>query len=118
MFFELHWCMEHLYKVIISVFIVLAISLLSKTKSFLIAGILPLVPVFAIFSQSIIFNDRGPTDLKKSILICMMSLIPYLIYLASMYFSIDRFSFQKSLMISVAIWLVASLPVVYLQRSF
>tara|TARA_B100000749_G_scaffold280771_1_gene278524 strand:+ start:5660 stop:6067 length:408 start_codon:yes stop_codon:yes gene_type:complete len=109
--------MDHFIKVAIGAIVILGLSLLSKSRWYLIAGFLPLIPVFAIISQFFIYSDRGVYDLKKTILICILSLIPYFAYLVSMYFMVDRMRFGHAIMGSLMVWALLSSPLIFFNSS-
>ncbi|MBC5850276.1 GlpM family protein [Vibrio metschnikovii] len=60
---------------------VLIIALLSKSKSFFIAGLVPLFPTFALIAHYIIGSERTMADLRITALFGLYSLIPYAAYL-------------------------------------
>lgn len=108
--------MDILLKVVIGGVVILAITLIAKTKSFAIAGLIPLIPIFAVISHTIIYSELNTVDLKKTILIGIISLIPYLAYLISMYFTVDKLPFVKALVLSLTVWTVLASPILLIQR--
>ena len=64
--------------------VVLIISILSKSKAFYIAGLVPLFPTFALIAHVIVFQQKGAEALQKTALFGLWSLIPYTIYLVLM----------------------------------
>ncbi len=45
---------------------VLLIALLSRSKSFFIAGLVPLFPTFALIAHAIVGSERGGADLRTT----------------------------------------------------
>lgn len=64
---------------------VLVIALLSKTRSFYIAGLVPLFPTFALIAHFIVGTERTPQDLRTTALFGLWSLLPYAAYLLVVY---------------------------------
>lgn len=95
-------------KALIGAAIVVMIDILSKSRFFYLAGLLPLFPTFALISHYIIGTTRQTSDLKATALFGMASLIPYFIYLLLVYFLSDRVRIQYSLFFSVVAWVIAA----------
>jgi membrane protein GlpM len=62
---------------------VLLIALLSKSKTFFIAGLVPLFPTFALIAHYIVGTERSAPDLRTTALFGLWSLLPYAVYLLS-----------------------------------
>ncbi|MBZ5486250.1 GlpM family protein [Halomonas aquamarina] len=80
-------------KCLLGALAVLAIALLSKTKSFFIAGLVPLFPTFALIAHYIVGSERSMADLRTTALFGLCSLIPYAAYLVAIYY----FSYRLNL---------------------
>ena len=61
--------------------IVIVIQLLARSKSFYIAGLVPLFPTFTLISNYIVGTERSPAELKQTVLFGMLSIVPYFSYL-------------------------------------
>ncbi len=72
--------------------VVVLIALLSKSKAFYIAGLVPLFPTFALIAHVIVASDQGAAALQKTALFGIWSLIPYFIYLLMVYVLATRLS--------------------------
>jgi membrane protein GlpM len=83
---------------------VLIIALLSKTKSFYFAGLVPLFPTFALIAHYIVGAERGPEDLRVTALFGLRSLIPYAVYLLTVYLLSGRFALAITLAVATAAW--------------
>lgn len=64
-------------KCILGAVVVLLISILSKSKAFYIAGLVPLFPTFALIAHVIVSQQQGAAALQKTALFGLWSLIPY-----------------------------------------
>lgn len=87
---------------------VLVIALLSRSKSFVVAGLVPLFPTFALIAHYIVGTERSPADLRATALFGLWSLLPYAIYLATVYALSVRFTLLTTLLAATAAWTVAA----------
>lgn len=83
---------------------VVLIALLSKSKSFYIAGLVPLFPTFAIIAHYIVGSERSATELRATALFGLWSLLPYAVYLLSVYIFCVHFDIVKTLLLSSLTW--------------
>lgn len=98
--------------------IVLLISLLSKSKAFYIAGLAPLFPTFALIAHVIVFQQQGAQALQKTALFGLWSLIPYAVYLGSVYVLASRISLGACLSLATCAWVIAAGILLYAWTSF
>jgi len=87
---------------------VLLIALLSRSKSFYIAGLVPLFPTFALIAHAIVGSERGASDLRTTALFGLWSLIPYAIYLLTVYWLSTRMALAPTLITATLAWLAAA----------
>lgn len=87
---------------------VLVIALLSKTRSFYIAGLVPLFPTFALIAHYIVGSERSAADLRQTALFGLWSLLPYALYLLTVYQLSVRLPLLATLLSATAVWLVAA----------
>ena len=87
---------------------VLVIALLSKSKSFFIAGLVPLFPTFALIAHYIVGSERGGTALRTTALFGLWSLVPYAVYLFAVYWLSVRVSLVNTLLLATGAWVVAA----------
>ncbi|HDY7542200.1 TPA: GlpM family protein [Vibrio vulnificus] len=88
---------------------VVIIALLSKSKNFYIAGLVPLFPTFALIAHFIVGSERSMEELRQTALFGLWSLLPYAAYLAAVYYFSYRFSLVTTLSAATVIWLMAAL---------
>jgi len=98
--------------------VVLIISILSKSKAFYIAGLVPLFPTFALIAHVIIFQQKGAEALQKTALFGLWSLIPYAIYLVAVYVLATRMSMWSCLGLATLCWVVAAAGLIYGWQLF
>ncbi|MCU1736269.1 MULTISPECIES: GlpM family protein [Pseudomonas] len=105
-------------KAALGALVVVLLAALSKTRNYYIAGLVPLFPTFALIAHYIVGKGRSIEDLKTTILFGMWSIIPYFIYLATLYVLVDRLRLETSLALAVLAWLLAASVLVSLWLRF
>ncbi|HUB89527.1 MAG TPA: GlpM family protein [Dyella sp.] len=108
--------MNLLIKALIGALMVLLIGVLSRTRNYYIAGLLPLFPTFALMAHYIVGSERGTHDLKTTILFGMWAVVPYLAYLASLYGLVDRFRLVPALLMALLVWTLTAAGAVWLWQ--
>ncbi|MDO7230231.1 GlpM family protein [Acinetobacter nosocomialis] len=98
--------------------VVLVISILSKSKAFYIAGLVPLFPTFALIAHVIVYQQKGAEALQKTALFGLWSLIPYAIYLVAVYMLATRMSMWSCLGLATLCWVVAAAGLIYGWQLF
>ncbi|NUF30568.1 GlpM family protein [Acinetobacter oleivorans] len=98
--------------------VVLVISILSKSKAFYIAGLVPLFPTFALIAHVIVYQQKGAEALQKTALFGLWSLIPYAIYLVAVYVLATRMSMWSCLGLATLCWVVAAAGLIYGWQLF
>ncbi|WP_447904065.1 GlpM family protein [Pseudomonas serbica] len=88
--------------------VVVILAALAKTRNYYIAGLVPLFPTFALIAHYIVGKGRLLDDLKTTIVFGMWSIIPYFIYLATLYVMVDRLRLEASLAVAAVAWLIAA----------
>jgi membrane protein GlpM len=100
--------MELLTKALVGALIVIIIQLVSRTKNAYMAGLVPLFPTFALIAHYIVGSGGTKGELKETILFGMFSLIPYFVYLLTLYFLIDRLKLVPSLLGATFFWVASA----------
>ncbi|USP40683.1 GlpM family protein [Acinetobacter sp. XS-4] len=106
------------FKCMLGAGVVLIISILSKSKAFYIAGLVPLFPTFALIAHVIVFQQKGAEALQKTALFGLWSLIPYAIYLVAVYVLATRLSMWSCLGLATLCWVVAAAGLIYGWQLF
>lgn len=100
--------MDLFFKALLGAAVVLIIAALSKTRNYYIAGLVPLFPTFALIAHYIVGKGRSIEELKTTIVFGMWSIIPYFVYLATLYVMVDRMRLEASLAVAAVAWLMAA----------
>lgn len=87
---------------------VLVIAVLSKTRNFYIAGLVPLFPTFALIAHYIVGTERSAVDLRTTALFGLASLLPYAVYLLAVYWLALRLPLAGTLAVATLAWCVAA----------
>jgi membrane protein GlpM len=105
--------MSLILKACIGAAVVLVIGLLSRTRNYYIAGLVPLFPTFALMAHYIIGIERTRAELKETVIFGMWAVVPYLVYLTAVYFFVDRFPLGITLTAATLCWLGLAYLLVY-----
>lgn len=100
--------MDLVFKAALGAAVVLLLAVLAKTKNYYIAGLVPLFPTFALIAHYIVGKGRSVDDLKTTIVFGMWSIIPYFVYLATLYVMVDRMRLEASLAVAAVAWMIAA----------
>ncbi|MDY6449474.1 GlpM family protein [Acinetobacter faecalis] len=100
-------------KCVLGAAVVLIIAVLSKSKAFYIAGLVPLFPTFALIAHVIVSQQQGAEALQKTALFGLWSLIPYFIYLFMVYVLATKMSMWSCLGLATLCWVVAAAGLIY-----
>lgn len=100
-------------KCLLGALAVLVIALLSRSKSFFIAGLGPLFPTFALIAHYIVGSERSTADLRTTALFGLWSLLPYAVYLLAVYWLSVRTSLNLTLAAATLAWALAAAALLY-----
>ena len=108
--------MNLIVKALVGAVMVLLIGVLSRTRNYYIAGLLPLFPTFALMAHYIVGTERTMADLKATIVFGMWAVVPYMAYLASLYWLVDRLRLIPALLCALAVWCAVAAGAVMLWQ--
>jgi membrane protein GlpM len=91
-------------KCLLGALAVLLIALLSRTRSFFIAGLVPLFPTFALIAHYVVGMQRSAADLRATALFGLWALLPYGVYLLSVYWLSVRLTLAWTLLLATLAW--------------
>lgn len=97
-----------LLKAVLGALVVVLISLLAKTRNYYLAGLIPLFPTFALIAHYIVGSERGLDALRTTIIFGMWAILPYFIYLLSLWYFISIMRLVPALVAAVACWSLAA----------
>ncbi|MEA9393280.1 GlpM family protein [Acerihabitans sp. TG2] len=108
--------MNLILKALLGALVVVLIGLLSKTRNYYLAGLLPLFPTFALIAHYIVGNARGIDALRSTIIFGIWATIPYLVYLISLYFLVGSMRLSYALLCATLFWSAAAWLLVIFWR--
>ncbi len=100
--------MELVGKALLGAAVVILIAALSRTRSYYIAGLVPLFPSFALIAHWVVGTSRPVRDLRETIVFGMLGMIPYLAYLVALYVLVVRVRLTAALAASTTVWVVVA----------
>ena len=95
-------------KALFGAVMVIVIQLLAKTKNFYIAGLVPLFPTFMLISNYIVGRERTVAEFKATLRFSMFAMIPYGLYLLTLYILVDKCRLSWALLGATLAWFVAA----------
>lgn len=95
-------------KAVIGALVVVLIGILSKSRNYYLAGLIPLFPTFALIAHYIVGSERSIEALKTTIIFGIWATIPYLVYLISLYLLLNYFRLPLALAAAVGCWIIAA----------
>ncbi|CAK9884636.1 MAG: Inner membrane protein YdgC [Candidatus Erwinia impunctatus] len=111
--------MALLFKAFLGALAVMLIGLLSNSRHYVIAGLVPLFPTFALIAHYIVGSERGIEPLRQTLFFGMWAMIPYFIYLLSLWFFIGMMRLPYALLAGVVCWSAAAwLLILFWGRYF
>ena len=110
--------MALLLKAALGALVVVLIGLLAKTKNYYIAGLIPLFPTFALIAHYIVASERGIDALRTTIVFGMWSIIPYFIYLLSLWYFTAMMRLPLALGGAVVCWCLSAWVLIFCWSRF
>lgn len=107
-----------LIKAMLGALVVVLIGLLAKTKNYYIAGLVPLFPTFALIAHYIVANERGTEALRTTIVFGMWSIIPYFLYLLTLWFFTGVMRLPLALGCAVLCWSLSAWLLILVWSRF
>lgn len=84
--------------------VAIAIAALARSQFYVLAGLAPLFPTFGLFAHIISYNNGGSAQVKDVALFGIFSIIPYLLYVVTMFFTVSTMRFEIAVLISLFLW--------------
>ncbi|EMM0381514.1 GlpM family protein [Pluralibacter gergoviae] len=110
--------MALLIKAALGALVVVLIGILAKTRNYYIAGLIPLFPTFALIAHYIVASERGTEALRTTIVFGMWSIIPYFLYLLSLWYFTGFLRLSLALGGAVACWGLSAWLLILLWGRF
>lgn len=85
---------------------IIAIILLGRTHLYYLTGLLPLFPTFSLIAHVNAAVEKSACEFKLVVLYGLFSLIPYAVYLGSVYLLVDILGPWKAMGVALAFWFI------------
>ncbi len=95
-------------KAFIGFVIVFVIQIFSKSKSYVLAALMPLFPLMGIFSYYFVSKEYGSNKLQETIIFGMLSLITYFSFLLALLIFSKHFKIIQSLILASGAWFICA----------
>ena len=105
-------------KAALGALVVLLIGALAKSKNYYIAGLIPLFPTFALIAHYIVASERGIEALRATIVFGMWSIIPYFLYLLSLWYFTGMMRLPLALGGAVLCWSLSAWVLIFCWSRF
>ena len=100
--------MSLLVKAVLGAVMVLVIALVSRTRSYYLAGLVSMFPVFGLIAHFIVGTERSAAALRMTVLFGLWGVIPYCAYLGTLYVLAGRLKLGWALASALAVWCAAA----------
>ncbi|TKI07649.1 GlpM family protein [Martelella alba] len=110
--------MSLLLKALVGAAVVCLIAVMSKTRNYYLAGLIPLFPTFALITHYIVGAERGIEALRTTIVFGLWAVIPYLFYLASLYLFVGTLRLPYALASAVVCWSLTAWILIVVWRRW
>ncbi len=86
----------------------LLIAVLAASRNYVIAGLVPLFPTFALIAHVLVGREHGPAALRATVVFGLWAMLPYAAYLLAVYVLADRLPLGWALASATLLWLLAA----------
>tara|TARA_B100001989_G_C24550561_1_gene474263 strand:+ start:992 stop:1327 length:336 start_codon:yes stop_codon:yes gene_type:complete len=84
------------------------IAMLARSNYFILAGLAPLFPTFALFAHILSYRVGGNGQVRDVALFGAFSIIPYLFYVLGVYFALTKFRFEIAIPMGLVLWAISA----------
>lgn len=90
------------------------IAVLASSRNYVIAGLVPLFPTFALIAHALVGRERGPAALRQTVVFGLWAMLPYAAYLLAVYALAERLPLIPALGLATLVWLAAAMGLLLL----
>ena len=84
------------------------VAVLARSNLYVLAGLAPLFPTFAVFAHLLSHKNGGIEQVRDVALFGMFAVIPYLAYVATLYFGLEKMRFEWALTTGIVFWCITA----------
>ena len=97
-----------LLKALLGAGIIIVIQILAQTKNYYVAGLVPLFPTFTLMSHYIVGTQRTADEFKATIRFGIFAMLPYFVYMLTLYFLAERVKLVPALIVATICWTITA----------
>lgn len=105
-----------LYKCIAGALIMLCVHFLVKSNIYYLTGLVVLFPIFSIPAYYFMFHEKGPLEIQKTNVFALCSLIAYVGFVLTVFFTVKRVGIATSLLLSTIVWFVLAITLLFVWK--
>lgn len=106
-----------LYKALLGAALLVGLHYLTRTPNYVLAHLALSCPLLSIFAHYFIRVERDAAGLKQTLAFGLLALIPFALYLITLYALADRMKIQAALSVASASWLVSAVILTVLWKA-
>ncbi len=88
--------------------VAICVALLARSQFYILAGLAPLFPTFALFAHFLSYREGGADQVRDVALFGVFSTIPYLMYVLSVYVLVQFLRIEWALLLALILWCVGA----------
>jgi uncharacterized membrane protein (GlpM family) len=103
-------------KALLGAALLVGLHYLTKTRNYYLAHLALSCPILSVFAHYFIGSERDSEGLRQTLLFGMFALLPFLAYLATLYFILNRVRLKEALVYASGAWLVSAVLLTVLWK--
>ena len=80
----------------------------ASSRNYVVAGLVPLFPTFALIAHGLVGREQGAAALRETAVFGLWSLLPYAVYLGLVAWLAPRLPLAATLALATVAWLLAA----------
>lgn len=104
------------YKCTAGALIMLLLHFLTRSNMYYITGMVVFFPVFSIPLYYFMYAEKGIEEIQKTNIFTLWSLIPYIAFIFTVFFTVKKLGIVPSLLLSLSVWFVLAICVLIVWK--
>ncbi|MGH1539962.1 MAG: GlpM family protein [Arenicella sp.] len=105
-----------IYKCVMGALIMLVIHFLTKSNYYYITGLLALFPALSIPAYYFMYFEKGADAIQKTNLFGLLSLIAYVAFVLTIFFTVKKLGIVYSLLLSTGVWSIIAFALMVIWK--
>ena len=106
-----------LFKALIGAGLLVGLHYLTKTSNYYLAHLALSCPLLSVFAHYFIRVERDAASLKQTVSFGIFALLPFLAYMLTLYFLVDRLKINAALTLASGAWLLSAVVLTICWKS-